>query len=238
MDANGATAVLTSQQMLLRSQGLVDQLDTTQLNLAGRYIRSYHHNGQCNVNASYHTVSLQIKESRRELVFNIVAILGNDPRYWFEPSLRPDELPVRPLDWSTTLLQQLCAFAQSLPCDPRNTSVNERLRVAHQTMLAEAFGSSRHDTSTNGFNTHRLKRPSWNSNKDNEFSRLRAWNQNLFNRVQEISEGFIDLHFYNSANDIDVGTLEEKVKHAIDKLSQCLRELKEVKKQTALLERE
>lgn len=65
--------------MLLRSQGLVDQLDTTQLNPAGHYIRSCNHNGQCNVNASYHTVSLQIKERRRELVFNLFAILGNEP---------------------------------------------------------------------------------------------------------------------------------------------------------------
>ena len=127
--------------MLLRSQGPVDQLNTTQLNPAGRYIRSYNHNGQCNVNASYHTVSLQIKERRRELIFNIVAILGNDPRDWFEPSLRPRELPVRPLDWSTTLLQQLCNFAQSLPCGTRITSVDERISVARQKMLVEVYGS-------------------------------------------------------------------------------------------------
>ena len=65
MNGNGATTAHPLKQMLLRSQGSVDQLDTTQLNPAGRYIRSYHHNGQCNVNASYHTVSLQIKERPR-----------------------------------------------------------------------------------------------------------------------------------------------------------------------------
>lgn len=125
MDANKATSVQPSQQMLLRSQGPVDQLDTTQLIPAGCYVRSYNHNGHCNINASYHTVSLQIKEKRRELVSNIVAILVNDPRHWFEPSLRPAGLPVRPLDWSTTLLQQLCTFAQSLPCGQSITSVDE-----------------------------------------------------------------------------------------------------------------
>ena len=122
--------------------------------------------------------------------------------------------------------------------DPRNTSADKILRVTYQTMLAEAFGSSRHDSSTNGANMHHLKGPSWNSNKDNEFSRLRAWNQNLFERVQEVSERFVGLHFYNSANDIDVDTLEERMSHAVTKLTQCLQELKEVKKQTALLERE
>jgi hypothetical protein len=224
--------------MLLRSQGPVDQLDTTQLSPAGRYVRSYAPNGQCNVNAGYHTVSLQIKERRSALVFNIVAILGNDPRYWFEPSLRPVGLPVRPLDWSTTLLQQLCIFAQSLPCDPRNTSVDERLSVAHGKMLADVSESSRLDNSADCVKTHQFDKPSWNSNKDHEFSRLRAWNQNLFERVHEVSEGFVDLHLYNNANDIDVGILEGKVSEAITKLSKCLRELNELRKQTASLERE
>ena len=220
-----------SQQMLLRSQGPVDQLDTTQLSPAGRYVRSYNINGHCNINASYHTVGLQIKEKRRELVFTIVTILGNDPRSWFASSLRPVALPIRPLDWSTIVLQQLCVFAQSLPCDPRNTSVDERLSVAHQKMLAEASGSPGFDSSINCANMQQMAhRPSWNSNKDHEFNWLHALSDHANGTIRNVGDRLLEVWFYHEANDIHVGTLEEDVKDAITKLSQCLRGLSEVRK--------
>jgi hypothetical protein len=181
MDANRANTVEPLRQMLLRSQGPVDQLDTTHLNPAGSYVCSYNYNGQCNVNASYNTFSLQIREKRRELVCIIVAILGNDPRDWFERSLKPRELQVRPLDWSTTLLQRLRIFAQSLPCDLRSTTVGQRLRVAHQKMLAEA-GS--YDNSAKYLNTQQTNEPSPKSDS-NEHNRL---HQICSDKVQAMRE--------------------------------------------------
>lgn len=105
-------------------------------------------------------------------------------------------------------------------------------------MLIEASGSSVSGSSANCVDIHQSSRPSWNNNKDHDFSRLRAWNQNLFQRVQEVSEGLINLHLYNVADDVDVGILEGEVSGAVTQLSQFLRELREVRKQTALLERE
>jgi hypothetical protein len=121
------------RQIRLRSQGPVDLLDTTQLSPAGSYVHSYNkHNQQCSVNASYHTVSLKIKERGRKSVVFILPVLGADQRYWFAADLRPDSLPLSPLDWSTTFLQNLGAFAHSLPCDTRNTTVEHRLRVSYK----------------------------------------------------------------------------------------------------------
>ena len=208
MDANEANAVGPARQMLLRSQGPVDQLDTTQLNPVGSYIRTYNHNGRSNVNASYHTVSLKIKDKRRELVMTIVAFLGNDPRYWFEPSLRPVALSVRPLDWSTTLLQQLRIFAQSLPCDPQSTTVEQRLKVAHQKMLTEASGS--YDCSANSVNTQQADEPSQESNEHGEH------HQHLLNTVQAMREEIAELEEAKEIDEMDIKVLENRLKNKPD----------------------
>lgn len=201
--------------MLLRSRGPVDQLDTTQLNPAGCYIRSYNKNGQSNVNASYNTVSLQIKEKRRQLVFNIVAILGNDPRGWFESSLRLVALPVRPLDWSTTLLQQLCVFAQSLPCDLRSTTVGQRLSVAWQKMLAETSGS--HDCSANGVNTQQTNGYFQKTDERDELY------QHLVNKVQAMQEEIAELVKGKKQDVHDIEVLENRLKNMPDSDLEVLR---------------
>ena len=204
MDAKKVNDVEPARQMLLRSQGPVDQLDTTQLSPAGSYIRSYNHNGHSNVNASYHTVSLKIKERRRELVVIIVALLGNDPRYWFEPSLRPVALPVRPLDWSTTLLQRLRVFAQSLPCDPRSTTIEQRLKLAHQKMLAEASGA--YDCSANSVNTQQPDDPSQESNEHYKYD------QHSLNKVQAMREEIAELEGEKWRDEMDLEVLENRLK--------------------------
>lgn len=208
MDPNGAIAVEPPRQMLLRSQGPVDQLDTTQLNPAGCYIRSYNKNGQSNVNAGYNTVSLQIKEKRRQLVSIIVTFLGNDPRYWFEPSLRPVALPVRPLDWSTTLLQQLRVFAQSLPCDPRNTTVDQRLSVAYQKMLAEASGTLY--CSANSVNMQQIHESFQKIDERDEL------HQHLVNKVQAMQEEIAEFVEGKKKDVHDLEVMENRLKNMPD----------------------
>ena len=205
MDAKKVNDVEPARQMLLRSQGPVDQLDTTQLSPAGSYIRSYNHNGHSNVNASYHTVSLKIKERRRELVVIIVALLGNDPRYWFEPSLRPVALPVRPLDWSTTLLQRLRDFAESLPCDPRSTTIEQTLKLAHQKMLAEASGS--YDCSASSVNTQQPDEPSLDSNEHEKHD------QHSLDKLQAMREEIAELEEEKWRDEMDLEVLENRLKN-------------------------
>lgn len=208
MNANGANNVEPFQQMLLRSQGPVDQLDTTHLSPAGSYVRSYNQNGQSNVNASYNTLSLQIREKRRELVCIIVAILSNDPRGWFERSLKPEPLPVRPLDWSTTLLQRLRMFAQSLPCDLRSTTVGQRLRVAHQKMLAEA-GS--HDSSADCNNAQQTNEPVPESDS-NEHDKLHQACSDKVQAMREENEEIGEMREEKWRNDLDLEVLENRLK--------------------------
>lgn len=208
MDANRANTVEPLQQMLLRSQGPIDQLDTTHLSPAGSYVRSFNKNGQSKVNASYNTVSLQIKEKRRELVKTLVAFFGNDPRDWFERSLRPHPLPVRPLDWSTTLLQRLRIFAQSLPCDPRSTTVYQRLSVAHQKMLAEA-GS--HDSSADCNNAQQTNEPLPESDS-NEHNKLHQACSDKVQAMREENEEIGDMREEKWRNDLDLDFLENRLK--------------------------
>ena len=205
MDANQANDVEAARQMLLRSQGPVDQLDTTQLSPAGSYVRSYNHNWQSNVNASYHTVSLKIREKRRQGVVIIVAFLGNDPRYWFEPSLRPVALPVRPLDWSTTLLQRLRDFAESLPCDPRSTTIEQTLKLAHQKMLAEASGS--YDCSASSVNTQQPDEPSLDSNEHENHD------QHSLDKLQAMREEIAELEEEKWRDEMDLEVLENRLKN-------------------------
>jgi hypothetical protein len=204
MVANGASTVEPSHEMLLRSHGPVDQLDTTRLSPAGSYVRSYNKNGQSNVNASYNTVSLQIKEKRRKLVMTIVACLGNNPRYWFEDSLRPAKLPVRPLDWSTTLLKQLRIFAESLPCDPRNTTVEQRLCLAHQKMLAEASRSN--DCSANSVSMQQTDESFQERNEQDDL------HQSLLNKIQGMKEEIDELLEEQKKNVEDLEVYEDRLR--------------------------
>jgi hypothetical protein len=208
MNANEATTFQPSRQMMLRSQGPVDQLDTTSLSPAGSYVRSRNKNGQSNVNASYNTVSLQIKEKRRGLVMVIVAFLGDDPRDWFAPSLDPDGLPVRPLDWSTTLLQQLRIFVQSLPCDLCSTTVDQRLTVAHQKMLAETSGS--YNSSADSVHTQQTNDPSQESNEYYEGYLY------MLNKVQGMKEEITEWEEEKEIDEWDIFVLENREKNRPD----------------------
>lgn len=239
MDASGVNAFPSPRQMGLRSQGPVDPLEFTQLNPAGCYIRSYTHDQQCHVNASYHTVSLQIKERRRKLIEGIRTILGTDPHYWFPQPLRPVDLPLHPWDWSTSLLQWLCTFAQSLPCDTRNTTAEQRLDVAHQSMLNRAANSSGPDNSVNSTtsaHTRQVEKPSYNSSKDEELDQLRAKNLDLTNQVEAITEELTVPQLLNEIGDkeIDPGRFQ----NAATALPDCARELRETMEQNNWLERE
>jgi len=225
MDANEATTVQPSRQMMLRSQGPVDQLDTTSLSPAGSYVRSSNHNGQFNVHASYHTVSLQIKEKRRELVVIIVACLGNDPRSWFAPSLDTDGLPVRPLDWSTTLLQQLRNLVQSLPCDLHNTTLDQRLRIAHQNMLTESSASSRSDNPASCNDTHQRDESSSTGNEHEELEEARAKNLDLLNQIDALDDEIFGHNLQKAFDDLQISDLGEEMKITVSELSECRREL-------------
>jgi hypothetical protein len=131
MDSNGTNASQLHSNPILRSQGPLHPLDLTHLNPANCYVRSYDCNQRCNVNASFNAVGLQIREKRKKLVTEIAALLGHFSGHWYEPKARPRGLPWHPLDWSSTLLQQLCELARSLPCD---ITAEQRLVVAHKAM--------------------------------------------------------------------------------------------------------
>lgn len=237
MDPHGATMPFVSRQMRLRSQGSIDLLDTTLLNPARSYIRSYDFKRRCNVNAGYYTVGLPIKNRRRELVFAIVAILGDDSRYWFAPSLKPVNLPAHPLDWSTILLQQLCTFAESLPLDVRNTAIDQRLGLAHQIMLTEAANSSRSDSSADSANTHQPDKPSNSSNENEELSDLRIRNVDLLDEIRAVRDEMVNMAEQKSTADRDIVNLKDQLKHSAAALSECEKELENLRVENAWTER-
>jgi hypothetical protein len=225
MDANGTTTAALSRQMQLRSQGPVDPLDTTHLNPGSCYVRSYNHNQQYNVNASYYTVSLTIKERRRDLIAIIADILGGDPRHWFEYSLRPVNLPLRPLDWSTTLLQQLRVFAQSLPCDMHNTSVNQRLRVAHDKMRTEASNSYGSEGTVICAKTDQPGESSRTVNEHDENCQLRADKQELLNQIQALNEESFGWDLLKELQVSEINDLKDELNNTATVLSECKREV-------------
>jgi hypothetical protein len=190
------------RQIRLPSQGPVDLLDTTHMSPAGSYVRSHNkHNQQCNVNASYHTVSLKIKERRLMLVIFIVLVLGADQRYWCAADLRPDNLLLSPLDWSRTLLQNLGVFARSLPCDTRNTTVEHRLRVAHEAMLAEALSSSEPNNSTDSTRMHHATSLSGSSTSRMKSVIPEPINKNYWIKSQTLDDEVFGLGLYKELSD-------------------------------------
>lgn len=237
MDANEATMLSVSRQMQLRSQGPINLLDTTLLNPARSYVRSYDFKKRYNVNASYYTVSLQIKERRRELVVNIVAILGNDSRYWFASSLRPINLPTHPLDWSTTLLQQLCTFAESLPLDIRNTAIDQRIGLAHRIMLTEAANSSKSDSTADSANTCQPDKVSEASDKNEEPSDLRFEKVETLDELRALRDEIANMAEQKSTAERDNVNLKDQLKHTAEALSKCEAELEALREENAWTER-
>jgi hypothetical protein len=193
MDPNGTNAAQLQRQPMLRSQGPLYPLDTTYPNPADCYVRSYDCNQRCNVNASFNTVGLQIRERRKKLVTEIAALLRHFSGHWFEPKVRPRGLPLHPLDWSSTLLQQLCDFAQSLP---RDITADQRLVVAHEAMSKvnkrpNTLGS---DTEVHSAEHVRVEDCSTTeerfrtSDQGTEVERLQTENQRLLDVVQALGE--------------------------------------------------
>ena len=163
----------------------------------------------------------------------IVAVLGYDPRNWFEPSLRPLHLPIRPLDWSTTLLQQLCVFAQSLPCDRRNTTVGQRLSVAHQTMLTEASPSTGSDKPANCDDTHQGDERSFGGKEHEQLCQARARNLDLLNQIHPLDDEVFGCNLQKGFDDLRISDLEEELKVKALELSGCNQELERSRESNA-----
>lgn len=191
MEAHGNNAFQLQRQRMLRSQGPINVTVTTHLNPAGCYICSYDCNEKCNVNASFNTVGLLIREKRKKLVTEIASLLGDYSGDWYAPSLRPRNLPLHPLDWSSTLLQQLCKFVQFLP---RDIPTEQRLALAHQAMLG-----GRHDTgrTEHPAETAKMANPDTMSytnetssvdGQNTEVEKLRAEAQRLLDQIQAMEE--------------------------------------------------
>jgi hypothetical protein len=242
MDANEKTnAAQLQRQPMLRSQGPLYPLDTTHLNPANCYVRSYDCHEQCNVNASYNTVSLSIKEKCRKLVTEIATLLGHYSGHWYAQRVRPRDLPKHPLDWSTVLLKRLSGFAQSLP---HGITVEQRLDIAHQTMLATeqhpagpdsaAESTSLHDATeghTSGLessaepvNTHDAKEPTHTSDEEVKLEQLRAHNQRLIDEVQGMREELEELEGDRDIYEIDLKYCQEDLEKAKEALETCRRE--------------
>jgi hypothetical protein len=259
MDANETNAAQLQRQPMLRSQGPLYPLDTTHLNPANCYVRSYDCHEQCNVNASYNTVSLSIKEKRRKLVTEIATFLGHYSGHWYAQRVRPRDLPKHPLDWSTVLLKRLCGFAQSLP---HGITVEQRLDTAHQTMLATeqhpagpdsaAESTSLHDAteghpsglenSAEPVNTHDAKKPTHTSDEKVKLEQLRAHNQRLIDEVQGMRE---ELECEDIIHEIDSHFMREELEelegdrdiYEID-LKYCQEDLEEAKQALETCRRE
>lgn len=223
--------------MQLQSQGSMNLLSTTLLNPARSYIRSYDFKKRYNVHASYYTVGLQMKERRQALVVTIAAILGSDSRYWFAPSLKPVNLPAHPLDWSTTLLQQLCTFAESIPLDVRNTAIDQRLVLAHQFMLTEAVNSSTSDSSPNSTSTRRQGKPSRASKEHEELCHLCAQNADHLDQIKALRDEHAILVDQKVTDDREIVGLKDLLGRLAAALSNCQRELETLGVRNAWTER-
>lgn len=221
MEADAINEAQLQRQRMLRSQGPLNPTDTTHLNPVDCYIRSYDCHQQCNINASYNTVSLPIKEKRRKLVITISTLLGHYSGDWYAPSLKPRNLPLHPLDWSTTLLRRLCGFAQSLP---RDITVEQRLHVAHRTMLDAVGHPPGPDNSVSPPNMGDADQPTHTGTDHNELEQLRADNRRLVDRVQGMIE---ELETSDLIHAIETSFGEDHLEEAEAALTTCKRELEE-----------
>lgn len=235
MEADASNAVQLQRQ--IRSHGPINTTETTHLNPADCYIRSYDCNQNCNVNASFYTVGLVSREKRKRLVTEISSLLGEYSGDWYAPSLRSHNLPLHPLDWSSTLLQQLCSFAQSFP---RNITVEQRLAQAHQAMLKGNCATTGSAHSAEGANTANSEAKSSSTeqtpiNDQNvEVELLRAENQRLLNDIQAMQEElqpWIDEVF-------ELRDRKGAFEKATAELSACQRRLSEIERENGFLEQE
>lgn len=173
MTTNNFNTAQPSHQRMLRSHGPSSVFDHTHLNNAGCYIRSHNiTNQQSNVNISFKTISPTTKAKREHLVTEIARLLGSYAGDWFAPTLRPRNLPVHPLDWSTSVLEYLYNAAQALP---HTFTTDQRCSAIRDAM---SNGPSTHPPNTaNANKPHPSRRPS-------EAERLRIANQQLTAQVQ------------------------------------------------------
>jgi hypothetical protein len=222
MDANDINAAQLQQQPMLRSQGPLYPLDTTHLNPANCYVRSYDCHEQCNVNTSYNTVSLSIKENRRKLVTEIATMLGHYSGHWYAQRVRPRDLPKHPLDWSTAVLKRLCEFTQALP---HGITIEQRLDIAHRTMLATEGLPSRSDSPATSVNTHNAKKSTHTSDQA-KLQRLRAWNRHLSDQVRGMHEEIRDLKDEHVVDEVDAKRCKQALldlEKATEALETCRR---------------
>ena len=238
MDANGAVNSPLPRQMQLRSQGPVDLLDTTQLNPPGSYVRSCDYQQRCNVNAGYNTVGLKIRERRRKLVAFNVTILGGDQRYWFAPRLRPEGLPLSPLDWSTTLLEYLGTFANSIPSDPHTTTIEQRLEVAHQNMLAKAATVSEVNHSATLANKRRPEELFRVGSEHDQVHQLRAKNMVLLDEITALDDEIFGLNLSKAFDESTISDLKEELHNTATGILECKRELEALRERNAWSERD
>lgn len=237
MEANGNNALQLQlqRQRMLRSQGPINTTETTHLNPANCYIRSYDCNQKLNVNASFNTVGLLIREKRKKLVTEIASLLGDYSGDWYAPSLRPRNLPLHPLDWSSTLLKQLCEFVQFLP---RDITVEHRLALAHQAMLGGRRDTDKIEHSAASANMADPDTMSYTdetcsiNGQDIEVELLRAQKQLLLDQNQAMKEE-LDLYVKERFELRDQSLELEK---ATAKLSAFKQELSDLQVENAWLE--
>lgn len=222
---------------MLRSQGPINTSQTTHLNPIDCYVRSYDCNQKLNVNASFNTVGLLIREKRKKLVTEIASLLGDYSGDWYVPSLRPRNLPLHPLDWSSTLLLQLREFVQFLP---RNSTIEQRLVLAHQAMLG---GRCHTDGPENSAESANMADPDTRSytdetssinGQDIEIELLRAEKEGLLDQIQAMREE-LDLYVKERFQLQDQTVALEK---ANEELSACKQELSELQVENAWLQRD
>lgn len=179
--------VKANHRHMLRSQGPLHPLDITQyLNPSDCYVRSYNASGRYNVNASYNTVCRSCREKRRNLVIEIAAVLGDYSGDWLPFEFRPRNLPLHPLDWSTTFLQFVCNFARqqrASAADQPQRSTPAQLHTDHNELFSAAS-----DGSENLDKIGDADESSGDGSKEEGVEALRKENQRLIDRVQAMSD--------------------------------------------------
>lgn len=211
---------------MLRSQGPLHPLDTTQyLNPADCYVRSYNILGRYNVNASYKTVCNASRRKRRGLVTEIAAVLGNYSGDWLPFIFRPRNLPLHPLDWSTTFLQFVCEYARSRQqrasvTDHDQNSAPTQLHADHDAVFSAASdGSENPDTISDA------DEPSGEGDKEKGLDGLRKENMRLIDRVQAMSDEVATRLKTLNAETFDMKVEHDQLKTTAMTLLNCRQEM-------------
>jgi len=142
------------------------------------------------------------------------------------------------LDWSTTLLQRLGAFAQSLPCDICNTTVGHRLSVAREAMLAEVSNSSGPGSLGASEKMCQPDELPKTSNEHDELSHYRTQNLHLSDQVRAPEDEVSVLQACKELSIETIRGLEQQLKAAAAARVDYERELEEYRVNDAWSQRE